>query len=59
MTAIKSTGVAERVGESVLLAFGVHLETTVQDLAEHMGSVGNFPRLLLSDTLPISIRGAD
>ena len=39
MTAIKSTGAPRG---SVLLAFGVHLKTTVQALAEHVGTVEIF-----------------
>ena len=46
MTAIKSTGAPRG---SVLLAFGVHLKTTVQAPVEHMGTVGICPHLLLAD----------
>ena len=50
MTAIKSTGAPRG---SVSLAFGVHLKTTVQALAEHMGIVGICPLSLLSGTLTL------
>ena len=48
MTAIKSTGAPRG---SVLLAFGVHLKTTVQALSEQMGTLGIYSYLLLADTL--------
>ena len=50
MTAIKSTGAPRG---SVLLAFGVHLKTTVQALSKYNWTVGIFPHLLLADTLQL------
>ena len=45
MTAIKSTGAPRG---SVLLAFGVHLKTTVQAPVEHIGTVGIYPHSILA-----------
>ena len=50
MTAIKSKGAPRG---SVLLAFGVHLKTTVQAPVEHMGTVGIYPHYILADTFAL------
>ena len=50
MTAIKSTGAPRG---SVLLAFGVHLKTTVQAPVDYMGTVGIYPHSILADTFTL------
>ena len=50
MTAIKSTGAPRG---SVLLAFGVHLKTTVHALSENMGIMGIYPHSILVETFAL------
>ena len=50
MAAIKSTGAPRG---SVLLAFGVHLKTTVQAPVDYMGTVGIYPHSILADTFAL------